>query len=146
MPELPTIKIRAFFMHDIPEALRLWSGVKGMGLSESDSPEGIRRFLDRNPGFSAVARDQDDKIVGALLCGHNGRWGSLYHLAVAHASRGQGIAQALVDFSVERLREEGIIKCNLFVYNDNEEGNRFWLRNGWEDPTNWKVMHKRVIP
>lgn len=144
MHDLSGIQIRRFTENDISGALELWSSVEGLGLSEADSPERISRFLDRNPGFSAVACEPDNRIVGAVLCGHNGRTGSIYHLAVAISCRGRGIAQALVAFCFQRLGEAGIARCYIFTYDDNDRGNRFWLRNGWSTATGWGVLHKRV--
>jgi putative acetyltransferase len=142
MTELSGIQIRAFAENDISGALELWSNVEGLGLTESDTPETIGLFLERNPSFSAVALTPDNRIVGAVLCGHNGRAGSLYHLAVATSARGLGIGRALVTYCFERLTEPGIPRCNIFVYTDNDEGNRFWMRNEWIDPTKWKVLQK----
>ena len=138
------VQIRRFTDNDITGALELWSSVEGLGLSDADSPERISQFLSRNPGFSAVACSPENRIVGAVLCGHNGRTGSIYHLAVADSNRGNGIGQALVAFCFERLREAGIARCYIFTYDDNERGNRFWLRNGWSPATGWGVLHKRV--
>jgi putative acetyltransferase len=117
---------------------------RGLGLTESDTPEKIRLFLERNPGFSAVALAPDNRFVGAVLCGHNGRAGSLYHLAVATSACSLGIGRALVTYCFERLSEACIPRCKIFLYNDNDEGNRFWMRNEWIDPRNWKVLQKRV--
>src|SRR5579872_4825689 len=116
MQELSGIQIRRFTESDIMAALELWLSVEGLGLSDADSPERISQFLNRNPGFSAAACAPDNRILGAVLCGHNGRVGSLYHLAVAGSSRGMGIAQALVAFCFERLREAGIARCYIFTY------------------------------
>ncbi len=144
MTDSRDIPIRRFKEDDITSALELWTSVEGLGLSDADSPEKITQFLDRNPGFSAVACAPDDRIVGAVLCGHNGRTGSIYHLAVADSNRGQGIGQALVAFCFQRLGEAGIARCYIFTYDDNERGNRFWLRNGWSPAAGWGVLHKRV--
>ena len=44
-----------------------------MGLHKIyDSKEATAKYLRRNPGMSLVARD-NKKIIGALLCGHDGR-------------------------------------------------------------------------
>lgn len=139
------IHIRAFTAGDYEAAYRLWSSIEGLGLNESDTPEAIRAFLDRNPGFSAVAIDPSGAIVGTILCGHNGRAGSINHLAVAHAHRRQGLGARLVEYAFARLAEADIPRCNIFVYNDNHGGNDFWLKAGWNDPTTWRVLQKRVI-
>jgi putative acetyltransferase len=139
-----TIQLRAFTAEDYPAAYRLWSAIEGLGLNESDTPEAINAFLDRNPGFSAVAVDASGAIIGTILCGHNGRAGSINHLAVAHAHRGQGLGKRLVEYAFARLAEANIPRCSIFVYNDNHGGNDFWLKTGWIDPTTWRVLQKRV--
>jgi N-acetylglutamate synthase len=139
------VNIRVFTTAHCCKAIEFWSTIDGLSLNGSaDTPEAIAVFLERNSGFSVLALDGDNKIVGAVLCGHNGRAGALYHLAVAETHRGQGIARALVSFCFAKLAEAKIPRCNIFVYNDNDEGHRFWLQNGFVDPPTWKVMQKRL--
>ena len=140
-----SIAIRPFVDSDITDALSVWSAIEGLGLSESDDEESISFFLKRNPGFSAVATSEGE-LVGTVLCGHNGRAGFLYHLAVAPSFRRCGIATRLIEFCFAKLGEARIPRCNVFVYTANESGNQFWLRRGWNDPTTWKVLQKFVEP
>lgn len=110
----------------------LWKSTPGMGLrSLDDSKEGISRFLRRNPTTNFVAY-QDDKIVGAILSGHDGRRGYIYHTVVLPECRGQGIASDLVSAAVDALRSEGITRVCLNVMETNEQGKRFWVSKGWE--------------
>ena len=48
-----------------------------------DSREGVERFLRRNPTTSVVAV-QNGRIIGNILCGHDGRTGYFYHVCVAN--------------------------------------------------------------
>ncbi len=139
----PALRIRPFLIADHAEACALWTATEGLGLTESDTVEEIARFLERNPGLSAVAV-AGERLVGTILCGHNGRAGHLTHLAVAPAYRRQGIGQALVHHALEQLAGCRIPRCNIFVYNDNHAGNRFWLDDGWTDPSTWRVLQKRL--
>ena len=52
----------------------LWQATPGVGLSNTDSREGLALFLERNPGLSFIALI-DERLVGAVLCGHDGRRG-----------------------------------------------------------------------
>ena len=140
-----SLQIRPFARADYPAACRLWQGMPGIGLNESDSEEAVARFLERNPGASFVAFEPSGALVGAVLCGHDGRRGYLHHLAVDHAHRGRGLGRALVDHCFARLAAEGIPRCNIFVYDENAEGTRFWLSTGWAEAT-WKTLQKRVAP
>ena len=129
---------------DIPAALALWRVTEGMGLGESDKPARLAAFLDRNPGLSAVAELKDGALVGAVMCGEDGRRGYLHHLAVARANRRQGIAQTMVAHCFAGLAAREIEKCTIFLLADNTEGERFWQRAGWVRRDNLKVMQKSV--
>lgn len=139
---MASVQIRAFVRSDYKDASVLWQTIEGLGLNESDTPEAIGTFLDRNPEFSAVAIDGEARIIGTVLCGHNGRAGAIYHLAVAKAHRGRGLGRDLVNYALSRLAKANIPRCNIFVYNDNKDGNQFWLRSEWNDPTTWRVLQK----
>src|SRR5260221_14266405 len=75
------ITIRPLSMADYEKAVELWSTIEGLKLNESDTPEAVESLLARNPDFSTVATDKEE-IVGAVLCGHNGRAGQLYHPSI----------------------------------------------------------------
>jgi ribosomal protein S18 acetylase RimI-like enzyme len=122
--------IREMNADDYAGAYELWSRTEGIGLSEADSEDRIRSFLARNPGLSFVAVD-DGRIVGTVLCGHDGRRGYLYHVAVSEPYRNRGIGNRLVAFALQRLRDEQIDKCHLFVMCDNDLGVAFWSGAGW---------------
>ena len=127
---------------DIAEVLEFWHDMPGVGMNESDTVEQLTRFLKRNQGLSLVVRD--GHIVAAVLCGHDGRRGYMHHLAVAKEYRGRGIGTKLVETCLRKLHEIGIMKCNIFVYDDNDVGNDFWRSIGWLDRVDLKVM-QRVI-
>ncbi|HMG04386.1 MAG TPA: GNAT family N-acetyltransferase [Chthoniobacterales bacterium] len=129
---MPTISTREFVLDDYDQAVALWNLVEGVEVAEGDSKEEIRAYLLRNPGLSRVA-EEDGTMVGAVLCGHDGRRGLIYHLAVAPANHGQGIGKRLVQECIARLREAGIARALILVASDNPRGHSFWLRNGWED-------------
>jgi ribosomal protein S18 acetylase RimI-like enzyme len=120
-----------------------WLRSEGVGLGESDTKEGVAAFLLRNPGLSAVAESLHGEIVGAVLCGHDGRRGYLHHLAVAATHRRRGIARRLVQYSFSGLANEKIPKCNIFVFRENPGVVAFWTHNGWSAPT-WQIMQRRV--
>lgn len=108
------------------EVYLLWSNTPGMGLNAvDDSEQGIKKYIKRNPKTCFIAKD-GEKIVGALLSGHDGRRGYIHHTAVDCAYRHKGIGTALVNSAIKALRNEGIQKAALVVFRDNEHGNAFW--------------------
>jgi ribosomal protein S18 acetylase RimI-like enzyme len=133
------IQISPLTEADIAEALELWTASEGVGLRGADEPAALARYLARNPGLSLAARD-GGRMVGAVLCGHDGRRGYLHHLAVAASHRRRGIARELVERCLDGLRREGIAKCHLFVYHHNAEGQAFWRTVGWQPRSDILLM------
>lgn len=123
--------IRSMTIEDYKAVKALWQSIRGFGIrSIDDSEEGVRRFLARNPGISVVA-EQDGEVVGAILCGHDGRRGCLYHVCVREENRRQGIGKAMVVFCMEALKKEQINKVSLIAFTKNDVGNAFWKEIGW---------------
>lgn len=136
------VDIRSMTVDDFDEVMALWQASKGVGLDcHTDTREGITAYLARNPGLSFVAR-QEERVVGAVLCGHDGRRGYLHHLAVAPSHRRRGIGRVLVERCLGQLGLLGIQKCNIFLYADNDEGEAFWRRNGWLERSDLKVLQR----
>jgi ribosomal protein S18 acetylase RimI-like enzyme len=132
---------------DYEDVYSLWACTPGMGLNPIDDSEaGIRRYLARNPSTCFVARDDDSKVVGCVLSGHDGRRGFIYHLSVDQESRNRGIGRALVDSAITALQNEGIIKVALVVYESNELGNGFWERIGFEKRPDLVYRNKVIHP
>lgn len=123
--------IRAMTSEDYDNVHALWMKIKGFAIrSIDDSREGVERFLTRNPGISVVA-EEDGKIVGAILCGHDGRRGCMYHVCVDPDYRLKGIGKSMVVFAMEALRKEKINKVSLIAFTQNDVGNAFWKEIGW---------------
>jgi putative acetyltransferase len=139
------IAISPLTADDLPTVLALWSETDGVGLNESDEPAQLRSFLDRNPDLSLVAR-AGHRIIGAVLCGHDGRRGYLHHLAVVPDYRQQGLGRRMVEACLVSLGALGILKCSIFLYADNELGDEFWKRCGWSKRNDLQVLQRPTLP
>jgi len=118
-------------IEDYDGVYALWMKIKGFGIrSIDDSRDGVERFLKRNPTTSVVAVE-DGKIVGSILCGHDGRRGCLYHVCVDEAYRMRGIGKSMVVKAMEALKAEQINKVSLIAFTKNDIGNAFWKEIGW---------------
>jgi ribosomal protein S18 acetylase RimI-like enzyme len=117
---------------DLLAARQLWQEAEGVELAEGDSEAELAAYLRRNPGMSHVAVE-GPRLVGAVLAGHDGRRGLLYHLAVAPDRRGAGLGQALLARALAALKDAGVVRVIILVARDNEGGRAFWLRQGWEE-------------
>jgi N-acetylglutamate synthase len=125
------IDTREFSISDYDAALQVWQRVEGVEIAEGDDREGVARFLVRNPGLSRVAID-GSAIVGVALCGHDGRRGHIYHLAVDPAYQRRGLGKRLLDECLDGLRSAGVPRAIILVADDNQRGAEFWKRCGWE--------------
>ncbi len=123
--------VRTMTIEDYEGVYGLWMSIKGFAMrSIDDSKAGVERFLRRNPDTSVVAVE-DGKIVGAILCGHDGRRGCMYHVCVHADYRMKGIGREMVVFAMEALKREHISKISLIAFTANDVGNAFWNRIGW---------------
>lgn len=123
--------VRVMTIEDYEEVYALWTKIRGFGLrSVDDSRGGIERFLKRNPTSSVVAVE-DGKVVGSILCGHDGRRGCFYHVCVDEGYRRRGIGKAMVVMAMEALKREQINKVSLIAFTKNDVGNAFWNTIGW---------------
>ncbi|MDR2808014.1 MAG: GNAT family N-acetyltransferase [Spirochaetaceae bacterium] len=125
------MNIRTMTIADYDGLISLWRSTPGMGLNMlDDSRHGIERYIKRNPNTCFVAEDNGE-LVGAILSGHDGRRGFIYHTALASAHRRAGIGTRLVNAALEALENEGINKVALVAFKKNREGNIFWEKNGF---------------
>src|SRR5882757_1578293 len=102
--------VRPMTIADYDSVIDLMRQTPGISLRDADSRVSTAGYLERNPGLSHIA-EADDRIVGFVMCGHDGRRGYLQHLVVMPGFRRKGIANALVEASLLKLEQLGIRKC-----------------------------------
>lgn len=127
------VNIRNMTVDDYEKVYALWTSIQGFGIRTlDDSREGVERFLKRNPTTSVVA-EQNGRIVGTILCGHDGRRGCFYHVCVAADYRKHGIGNRMAQYAMMALKDEGINKVSLIAFKSNQVGNAFWQGVGWTE-------------
>ena len=137
------VQIREMAIRDYDEVYQMWQSTSEILLGDVDTRESIARFLERNPGFSYVAL-QDDLLVGAVLCSQDGRRGYIDHLTVRGSHRRQGIGRALVLRCLYNLMRVGIRRWNLFVFEGNQDAIEFWKMIGWTPKLNMIMMSQPI--
>ena len=138
------ITIRVMTIQDYDAVYDLWIHTPGMGLnSTDDSREGIAFYLKRNPETCFVA-EENGKIIGVILSGHDGRRGFIHHTAVLPDYRKQGIASSLVNHAMNALEKQGIHKVALVVFEKNQIGNAFWEHIGFTDRSDLTYRNKNI--
>lgn len=135
------LTFRPLLPDDYDSAMELWN--RAPGVRTTESREMFIRFLDRNPGLSGAAC-AEEKLIGAVMCGHDSRRGYLYHLAVDATFQRQGIAKQLVQTCLQQLATLGIEKCSAFLFTHNTAGRDFWLQLGWRERVDLVVMAKEL--
>jgi ribosomal protein S18 acetylase RimI-like enzyme len=127
------ICLREFhYPEDYPAARRLWENAgSGIQVRRSDEPAEIQKKLQRDPDLFLVA-EADDRLVGTVIGGFDGRRGLVYHLAVEASFRQTGVGSLLMEAVESRLKAKGCLKCYLLVTVENENAMRFYAARGWE--------------
>lgn len=125
--------LRTFrFPDDYPAVIDLWKNAgTGIAVRRSDDPDQVALKMQRDPDLFLVA-EAGGEIVGTVVGGFDGRRGMVYHLAVSHPFRQQGVGTALMEELERRLREKGCIRSYLLVLDDNVEAMHFYEARGWD--------------
>lgn len=105
---LENVVIREMTLGDYDAVRDLLASVPGVTLRSADSRKGTQLYLERNAGLSFVAL-LGSRIVGCVMCGHDGRRGYLQHLAVeadlrSAASAARWLSAALPRWSAWELK------------------------------------------
>ncbi|NKI96404.1 GNAT family N-acetyltransferase [Rhizobacter sp. SG703] len=131
MSALRQATLRAMTIADYDAVIELMKATPGVSFRDADSRDATARYLARNPGLSLVA-EKEGRLVGCLMCGHDGRRGYLQHLVVLAGHRRQGIANALVDRCLAALAQLGILKSHVDVFRTNALAQAYWEHQGWQ--------------
>ena len=138
------LNYRLMTIDDYEAAYDLWIKC-GNGLNDKDdSRDGIEKYLKRNPNTSYVA-ELDKKVVGVILCGHDGRRGIIQHACVSPDYRRMGIGKELVNLALAALKKEGINKVLLVAFKKNEDGNAFWESQGFSLREDLNYRNKALV-
>jgi ribosomal protein S18 acetylase RimI-like enzyme len=121
--------------------------------------EDLARFLDQSFGATGLPADladpayrirvatQDGRIVGYCKIGpvtFPGDWPAsameLHQLYILGEHHGAGLAVALMDWAIDRMRTLGASEIVLSVYVDNHRARRFYERYGFEEIGKYTFM------
>lgn len=132
------MKIRKMVIDDYLYVKDLWLECE---LSEEpeDGREEVEALLKSSQGTGFVAQEHGN-IIGAVLCGNDGRYGYIHHLAVAKVKRKQGIGKSLVEECIRFLQRRHVI---IMVRKNNEIGNEFWNHLQFQNADWIKVQFSR---
>lgn len=110
----------------------VWRSVgKGIHISFSDQFEELEKLVQKSPGLFFVAED-DDRIIGTVMGGFDGRRGLIYHLAVLPEYQNLHIGTRLLTRVEEALYMAGCIKIYLFIVPENMDRADFYEKRGYQ--------------
>ncbi|MDR3288210.1 MAG: GNAT family N-acetyltransferase [Peptococcaceae bacterium] len=136
-------RYRPMTIGDYEEIYALWRSLPGIALGKADQRQNIEAYLARNPGQSFVG-EREGRIVGAVLCGNDGRNAYIYHMAVIPEHRRRGVAAELVRLALDEQKKHGRPKCHLRIFKENALGKAFWERQGFSVRQELSIMSKRL--
>lgn len=125
------VEIGEMTIADYDDVLSLVRATPGGAIRGADSREATERYLVRNPELSFVAKCAT-RIVGCVMCGHDGRRGYLQHLAVDPAYQRRDIGTALVERCLMELKRLRIDKTHIDVFIANAPAHEYWTSRGWK--------------
>lgn len=124
------MKLQSFSLEQYEEVVELWQRA-GLALSRSDSLEGLRHKLERDPELFLVAISEAGQLAGAVMGSYDGRRGWVNHLAVDPAHQGQALGSRLMQELERRLANVGCEKINLLIEPENSGVQAFYRQLGF---------------
>ncbi len=125
------VRLRPYRPADYAAVRELWASA-GLRVGPTDTFARLERSRRRDPGLFLVAV-AGPTVVGAVLGRWDGYRGSVHHLAVERARRGEGLGRRLLAELERRLRAKGCPKVNLHVEPENRRVVEFYVRRGYRE-------------
>jgi ribosomal protein S18 acetylase RimI-like enzyme len=136
------MKIREFKIEDYEIVRGLWQ-TAGLTLRQGDEIDDVKLKLQRDPDLFLVA-EEDERILGSVIGGWDGRRGWIYHLAVNPEHQRKGIGVGLVREVEKRLIAKGAKKVNAQVYRWNERSSEFFKAIGYDAQPDLIMIGKQL--
>lgn len=89
-------------------------------------------FARAAPNSDVLIGRLDNRIVAAVVVGHDGHRGNVYYVSVDPNLQGQGLGRAIMDAAANWLRRRGVWKLNIMVRGTNRKVISFYERWGAE--------------
>ncbi len=79
-----------------------------------------------------VAKDEEGRIAGSVMVGHDGHRGWLYYVSASPGRRGNGVGGRIVAAAEGWLLAKGVLKAQLLVRETNRGVVDFYEKQGFE--------------
>ncbi len=132
------MKIENFSLQFYEDVVEIWKRT-GISITSSDTKDELNVMLNRNPDLCLIAKI-DEKVIGVIMGGFDGRRGYVHHLAIDPEYQKKGYGTLLMDELIERFQQKRVHKIHLFIEKRNEEVIAFYAKLGWEIRTDLVMM------
>jgi ribosomal protein S18 acetylase RimI-like enzyme len=112
------------------DVISIWRKA-GISVGSTDTRKEIQRMLKRNPDLFLIGR-LNEKVIGVVMGGFDGRRGYIHHLAVKPDYQKKGYGKMLIEELITRFYKMRIHKVHLFIEKDNKKVINFYLNVGCE--------------
>jgi ribosomal protein S18 acetylase RimI-like enzyme len=127
------MQIRPYHPADRAAVIALWEAC-GLTRPWNDPGSDIDTCMSKAESTILVGED-DGKVVGSVMVGHDGHRGWLYYLAVSPALQKGGLGRKLVTAAEDWVKARGIPKVMLMVRPENDKVRAFYEAIGYtEEP------------
>jgi ribosomal protein S18 acetylase RimI-like enzyme len=113
---------------------------------QNHSPDNWSKELS-DPAFEVQVAEQDGRLVGYAKLGPphlpfepRGEAAELRQLYVVEEMKGQGVAQALMEWVIDRARDKRADHLYLSVFTENHRARRFYEKYGFEPEGTYAFM------
>lgn len=113
------------------QVIDLWNLVFAYHAPHNDPQLVIKKKKDFKDGLFFVAL-KDNKVIGTIMAGYDGRRGWIYAMVVDPDYQKQGVGSSLLSHAEEKLRERGCLKVNLQIMEDNRDVEQFYRSKGYK--------------
>jgi len=117
-------------MESYENIVDLWRK-SSISVGSTDTRDEIERMLQRNPNLFLIGK-VDNKVIGVVMGGFDGRRGYVHHLAIDPDYQRRGFGTMIMDDLIKRFRKIGVHKVHLFIEKYNKELVEFYMNLSWE--------------
>lgn len=129
------LKIRQADISDFEKIKELW--IKTSLFDEKMTAKDIvEKKLERDPDLFLVL-EIDNKLIGVVLGGFDGRFGNITHLAIDPEHQGKGYGKLLMAKIEDMLKRKGAISCFVLALKT-----KFFEKLGYRDSGRSKFLWK----
>ena len=115
---------RKYKSRDYKEIIELWKNA-GLIVSLSDNQEELEKLAFKIDN-KFIVLELGNKIIGTVVCAHDGRRGYIHHLAVLPEYQKNGYGKKLMDEAIMHYRSLKTVKTHIFIEKSNSKVVEFY--------------------